>query len=168
VYQHILVAIDGSGTSMLAFDAALRIAKDANAELEPIYIIDAPMMAYDVPGFDPSSFRRSMTTEGTRITDEALAKMHQEKVRGTARIAEVDVYGDGIAQRLLAAANELNADLVVLGTHGRRGFQRLLLGSVAERFIRIATCQVLLVPAIRPSAVVAAKFPAEQSVKDQV
>lgn len=168
MYQRILVAIDGSETSVLAFDAALRIARKTNAELEPIYVIDAPMMAYNIPGFDPASLRNSMMTEGTRVTNEALAKMHQQKVKGAARIAEVDAFGDGVAQRLLVAANELNADLVVLGSHGRRGFQRLLLGSVAERFIRIATCQVLLVPSVSPNVPGAAEVPAAVSVEDPV
>ena len=150
VYKRILVAIDGSETSLLALDAAMQIPREADAELQPVYIIDAPLMAYDAPGYDPSILRDALTKEGTRVTDEALAKMHLQKTRGVARIAEVDLYGDGIAQRLLVAADELKADLVVMGTHGRRGFQRLLLGSVAERFM--ATCPVLLVPAPHPGA----------------
>ena len=163
MYKRILVAIDGSETSVLALDAALQIAREADAELQPVYIIDAPLMAYDAPGYDPSILRDALIKEGTRVTNEALAKMHLQKTRGVARIAEVDLYGDGIAQRLLVAANELKADLVVMGTHGRRGFQRLLLGSVAERFM--ATCPVLLVPAPHPGALNAASPAAAQSIE---
>ncbi|MFK4443612.1 nucleotide-binding universal stress UspA family protein [Caballeronia udeis] len=162
MYKRILVAIDGSETSVLALDAALQIAREADAEVQPVYIIDAPLMVYDAPGYDPSILRDALTKEGTRATNEALAKMQLQKIRGVARIAEVDLYGDGIAQRLLLAAGELKADLVVMGTHGRRGFQRLLLGSVAERFVRMATCPVLLVPAphqrtLNPAASAAAE-----------
>ncbi|WP_213765333.1 universal stress protein [Caballeronia sp. dw_19] len=164
MYKRILVAIDGSETSVLALDAALAIAREAGAELQPVYIIDAPLMAYDAPGYDPSLLRNALIKEGTRVTNEALAKMHLQKTRGVARIAEVDLYGDGIAQRLLVAADELKADLVVMGTHGRRGFQRLLLGSVAERFVRMATCPVLLVPAPHPGALTAAAPAAAESI----
>jgi len=168
VYKRILVAIDGSETSVLALDAALQIAREADAELQPVYIIDAPLMAYDAPGYDPSILRDALTKEGTRVTNEALAKMHLQKTRGVARIAEVDLYGDGIAQRLLVAADELKADLVVMGTHGRRGFQRLLLGSVAERFVRMATCPVLLVPAPHPGALNAAAPAAAEPIENSV
>ena len=166
VYKRILVAIDGSETSVLALDAALQIAREADAELQPVYIIDAPLMAYDAPGYDPSILRNVLIKEGTRVTNEALAKMHLQKTRGVARIAEVDLYGDGIAQRLLVAADELKADLVVMGTHGRRGFQRLLLGSVAERFVRMATCPVLLVPAPHQGALNAAAPVAAETIEN--
>jgi len=166
VYKRILVAIDGSETSTLALDAALQIAREADAELQPVYIIDAPLMSYDAPGYDPSILRNALTAEGTRVTNEALAKMHLQKTRGVARIAQVDLYGDGIAQRLLVAADELKADLVVMGTHGRRGFQRLLLGNVAERFVRIATCPVLLVPAPHLVALNAAAPAAAESIEN--
>lgn len=166
VYKRILVAIDGSETSLLALDAALQIARETDAELRPVYIIDAPLMAYSAPGYDPSILHDVLTEEGTRVTNEALAKMHLQKTRGVARIAEVDLYGDGVAQRLLVAADELKADLVVMGTHGRRGFQRLLLGSVAERFVRMATCPVLLVPAHHPDAFTAAVPVAAVSIEN--
>ena len=168
VYKRILVAIDGSETSVLALDTALQIAREADAELQPIYIIDAPLMAYDAPGYDPTILRNAMSTEGTRVTNEALAKMHLQKIRGVARVAEVDLYGDGIAQRLTVAANEMKADLVVMGTHGRRGFQRLLLGSVAERFVRMATCPVLLVPAPHPGTPNTAAPAAAESIGNPV
>jgi nucleotide-binding universal stress UspA family protein len=80
VYKHILVAIDGSETSVLALDAALQIAREADAELQPVYIIDAPLMAYDAPGYDPSILRDALIKEGTRVTNEALGKMHLQKL----------------------------------------------------------------------------------------
>jgi nucleotide-binding universal stress UspA family protein len=146
MYKHILVAIDGSETSELALETALQAAQDNNAELHPLYVVDNPAMSYDVPGYDPSVLRNAMLEEGKRVTDEALAKMHLRNVRGAAQIDEVDLTFDSIAKRILIAADAVKADLVVMGTHGRRGFQRLVLGSVAERFVRMAHCPVLLVP----------------------
>jgi nucleotide-binding universal stress UspA family protein len=122
MYRSILAPIDGSETSIRAFDAALRIARENHVELRPLNIVDAPLMAYEAPGYDPSILR-------------------------VAQVVEADLCGDGIAQCILRVATEMHADLVVMGTHGRRGFQRLVLGSVAERFVRMACCPVLLVPA---------------------
>ena len=133
MYRSILAAIDGSETSIRALDAALRLARENHAELRPLYIVDAPLMAYEASGYDPSILRDAMLTEGTRVTNEALGRMRRN-VRGVAQVVEADLCGDGIAQRILRVATEMHADLVVMGTHGRRGFQRLVLGSVAERF----------------------------------
>jgi nucleotide-binding universal stress UspA family protein len=147
MYRSILAAIDGSKISARALDEALRLARENHAELRSLYIVDAPLMAYEAPGYDPSILRDAMLTEGTRVTNEALDRMHRDNVRGVAQVVEADLCGDGIAQRILRVATEMHADLVVVGTHGRRGFQRLMLGSVAERFVRMACCPVLLVPA---------------------
>ncbi|SDG21587.1 universal stress protein [Paraburkholderia phenazinium] len=147
MYKHILVAMDGSETSARAFDAALTLARDTGAELQPLYVVDNPLMVYDSIGYDPSILRNAFFEEGSRITAEAQSTMTRHAVRGAPRIIEVEPVGNGIAHSILAAAADLKADLVVLGTHGRRGFQRLFLGSVAERFVRMATCPVLLIPA---------------------
>ncbi|SAL82692.1 UspA domain-containing protein [Caballeronia terrestris] len=152
MYRRILAAIDGSETSIRALDEALRLARENHAELRPLYTVDAPLMAYEAPGYDPSILRDAMLSEGTRVTNDALGRMHRDNVRGVAQVAEADLYGDGIAQRILLVATEMNADLVVMGTHGRRGFQRLVLGSVAERFVRMACCPVLLIPAEHAAA----------------
>lgn len=72
--------------------------------------------------------------------------MKQRGVQGAVAIAEGSSVDD-VAEMVLAAATAFNADLLVMGTHGRKGFQRLLLGSVAERCLRQATLPVLLIPA---------------------
>jgi nucleotide-binding universal stress UspA family protein len=146
MYKTILVAIDGSETSVRALDAAVQIAHQNNAELRPLYVVDNPLMGCDAPGFDPSILLNAMREDGKRVTSEALAKMHLVNVRGVAQIDD-ELRTDNIAQRILNAATDMKADLVVMGTHGRRGFQRLMMGSVAERFVRMAPCPVLLVPA---------------------
>jgi hypothetical protein len=53
--------------------------------MRPVYIIEAPLMAYDAPGYDPSILRDALTKEGTRVTNEALAKMHLRKKREASR-----------------------------------------------------------------------------------
>lgn len=146
MYQQILVAVDGSETSTRALDAALQLAHDAGAKLQPLFVVDVPLMSYEVPGYDPSYVRNALLEEGGHVTNDAVASMQRAGVQGTPRIVETDPAGDDIAHCILRAANEFKADVVVMGTHGRRGFRRLVLGSVAERFLRVAQCPVLMIP----------------------
>lgn len=147
MYQRILAPIDGSDTSARAFDTALRFAHESKAQLVPLYVVDVPLVGADAPGYDPTIVRDALYEEGSRVNAEALAKMKRDGVPGTPRIVETSPLGNDIAHSILRVANEWAADVVVMGTHGRRGFRRLILGSVAERFLRIATCPVLLIPA---------------------
>ncbi|MFL9899518.1 universal stress protein [Paraburkholderia fungorum] len=146
MYQRILVAIDGSETSEHAFESALQLAHDNGAQLQPLYVVDNPLMAYDASGYDPTILRDACIEEGQRLMADALARMKHENVAGVPRIVDVAPIGEDISERIRISANEFNADLLVLGTHGRRGFKRLFLGSVAERVVRSASLPVLLVP----------------------
>lgn len=160
MYQHILAPIDGSETSNRALGVALQIAQENGAELVPLYVIDIPVMGYEAPGFDPSIVRDALLAEGERLKADALEVMQRANVKGTPRLAEVNVVGGDIAQCILEEASAIDAELVVMGTHGRRGFRRLMLGSVAERFLRMARCPVLLIPASAGSST-----PAESATK---
>lgn len=146
MYKRILIAIDGSETAEHAFDSALQLAHDNDAQLQPLYVIDNPLIAFDAPGYDPSILRDACVEEGKRLMADALARMRHENVAGTPRVVDVTPIGEDISERIRISAHEFNADLLVLGTHGRRGFKRLFLGSVAERVVRSATLPVLLVP----------------------
>jgi nucleotide-binding universal stress UspA family protein len=146
MYQRILVPIDGSPTAQRAFDYALKLAHESRAELIPLYVVDIPLVAYEAPGFDPSIVRDAMLETGEQLKRDALAAMKKENVKGVARVVEIDRAGFDIADRILEEARSANCDLVVMGTHGRRGVRRLVLGSVAERFARMSCCPVLLIP----------------------
>ena len=146
MYNRILVPIDGSETSAHALDAALELAHEHDAELKPVYVVDVPQLVYSGPACDPSLVREAFVNEGALVLADAAAKMLRAGVKGSTLVVEVDPLGDDITQRITAAAKDFGADLVVMGTHGRRGWRRLVLGSVAERFLRISTRPVLLVP----------------------
>jgi nucleotide-binding universal stress UspA family protein len=147
MYSRILVALDGSATASAALDAAIRLARDTGAQLQPLYVIDIPLIAYDVPGFDPSIVRDACVEEGRIISTDAEARMTREHVKGTPRTVEVESGTEDVAQCIERAAADWHADLIVMGTHGRRGVQRMVLGSVAERVLRNAHRPVLLIPA---------------------
>lgn len=154
MYKRILVAIDGSETAEHAFDSALQLAHDNEAQLQPLYVIANPLVAYDAYGYDPTILRDACIEEGQRLMADALARMKHENVAGVPRIVDVAPIGEDISERIRISANEFNADLLVLGTHGRRGFKRLFLGSVAERVVRCASLPVLLVPNQQPQTAV--------------
>ncbi|WP_321845248.1 universal stress protein [Paraburkholderia bannensis] len=146
MYSRVLVAIDGSKTASQALDMAIRLALDSKAVLMPLYVIDLPVMAYDVPGFDPSIVRDAYFEEGRLLCADAQTKMLEAGVQGIARSVEAHLGAEDIAHCIVRVAAEFNADLIVMGTHGRRGVRRLVLGSVAERVLRSARCPTLLVP----------------------
>ncbi|WP_118184328.1 universal stress protein [Paraburkholderia phosphatilytica] len=148
MYDRILVALDGSDTASHALDAALDLAKLTGATLQPLYVIDLPLIAFDAPGYDPSIVRSALVEEGRRVTAEATERIARAGAVGIARTIEVSLTGgEDIAHCIELAARDFDADLIVMGTHGRRGMRRLVLGSVAERTVRGAPCPVLLVPA---------------------
>jgi nucleotide-binding universal stress UspA family protein len=147
MFHRLLVALDGSDTASRAFDAALTLAAESGAELLPLYVIDVPVIAYDAPGFDPCVIQDAFIEEGKRIVADAQSRMAARGVKGTARSVEAAITGEDVAHRIVAVGLAWRADAIVMGTHGRRGVQRLMLGSVAERVLRSATCPVLLIPA---------------------
>ena len=146
MYERILAPIDGSETSQSAFEFALSIARENGAELTPLFVVEVPIAAYTTPGGDPKYVHEALLKEGERLAGEALAAMRRDGVRGTPRVVEVDTPGGSIPERILEEAHAAHCDLVVMGTHGRRGVKRLMLGSVAERFMRMSCCPVLLIP----------------------
>ncbi|RQS58828.1 universal stress protein [Burkholderia sp. Bp8986] len=159
MYSNILVALDGSDTSSRALDAALNLAAETGARLTPVYVVDFLVPAYDTYGYDPSILIDAFREEGLRVTEDAARRMKARDVAGTPQIYNVAPAGEDVAHRIVGLAGETGADLIVMGTHGRRGFRRLFLGSVAERVLRQATCPVLMIPAS-----CAAQAPAETTV----
>lgn len=145
MYTRILVAVDGSTTSRRAFEAALALAKSSGAILQPLYVVENTPMYFEAPGYDPSILRNRLVEEGKELGAEFTKTMVEQGVKGELVVGEASSLGD-VATVVLQAAADFKADLLVMGTHGRRGFQRLLLGSVAERCVRQASLPVLLIP----------------------
>ncbi|TAL85989.1 MAG: universal stress protein [Candidimonas sp.] len=146
MYKKILVAIDGSDVATSAFEVALQLAKTENAELLPLYVIEYPNIYAPGIGYDLTPTYEALRAEGTRVTTQADARLKEEGINGKARVADEFPSVNPTADQIQDMADKFQADLVVMGTHGRRGFQRLMLGSVAEAFIRESTRPVLLIP----------------------
>lgn len=147
MYGKILVAIDGSDLANMAFENALQLAKIHNAELLPLHVIEYPENYAPNVGHDPTPLYEALVDEGESLAARADIRLREEGVVGKSHVADSFLWGKTTAGQIQDAADAFQADLVIMGTHGRSGFKRLVLGSVAETFIRKSTRPVLLVPA---------------------
>jgi nucleotide-binding universal stress UspA family protein len=145
MYKRILVAVDGSHTSRRAFEAALSLASSEGAELQPFYVVENTPMYFEAPGYDPSILLDRLIEQGKELGAELTQAMRAQGVAGEVAMGQASSLDD-VSVVVLKAAAAFKADLLVMGTHGRRGVQRLFLGSVAERCVRQAALPVLLVP----------------------
>jgi nucleotide-binding universal stress UspA family protein len=89
MYQHILAAIDGSETSARAFEAAVRLARKCGAELQPLYVIDVPVMAYDATGYDPGCVRDALMEEGKKWSTRRARERERAPRSETLRLRPV-------------------------------------------------------------------------------
>jgi nucleotide-binding universal stress UspA family protein len=145
MYRRVVVAIDGSEISDLALDAAIALCLEVGALLQPLFVVFVPVIAFEIEVYDPRLVRDAIIEEGRRTLERASHRMRGSNLNGEPRIVEAMAFED-VAQEIIACASEFNADLLVLGTHGRKGFKRLMLGSVAEHTLRMSRIPVLLVP----------------------
>ncbi|MCA3188193.1 MULTISPECIES: universal stress protein [unclassified Cupriavidus] len=144
-YSKIAVAVDGSTTSDLALQEAIRVASGGGGTVLALYVVDNGVMLFDAGFYDPTQIERAYVDSGKKALEAAGSVLGSAGVAFEAKlVADPAVIGD-IAGSINAVASEWGADLLVIGTHGRRGVRRLVLGSVAEAVIRQSTMPVLLV-----------------------
>jgi nucleotide-binding universal stress UspA family protein len=146
-FTRVLVPVDGSDASGKALWTANEIAVRLGAELEFVHIIpDVPLTMADPVGvgglvYDYEGWAEALEQEGERVIANAKATATAQKVHAS----KLRASGRRIAEVIVQAARTGGADLIVMGTHGRGGFDRLLLGSVAEGVAHHADVPVLLV-----------------------
>jgi nucleotide-binding universal stress UspA family protein len=146
-YKRILVAIDGSDTSMAALQEAIQLAKSLQANLTVINIVDVAAIYMLNIAIDYDNYRKLVNEEGEAILEKAKQLADNQHIQITTQLIEILDIPSKISEKMIETTKALKSDLLVLGTHGRRGFNRLLLGSVAEETIRLADIPVLLVHA---------------------
>lgn len=145
MYKKILVAVDGSSTSKLAVQEAVKMASLTSGTVHAVYVIDTSPIFNYAGYFDPTVLTDALRSDGRNALESVEAVCRQSGVACANELVETEPLNDDVAQTLQRCAARLGAELVVLGTHGRRGMKRLVLGSVAEHFVRISPCPVLLV-----------------------
>lgn len=146
MYRRILVPVDGSAASMMGLKHALGLAKDQGARLRVLNVVDdlimAPLMIDAAGVIDYGEVLDSLRAEGRKVLQKAAALAKKSGVK--AETVQVESRGQRVSEAILADARRSRADVIVMGTHGRRGLNRLLLGSDAERVLREAPVPVLL------------------------
>lgn len=156
MYQRILVPVDGSETSTRALVAALQMARESGGRVRALHVIEelAQVIAYDPYGAYPGDLAKVLRESGQKILGDALAMAQSAGVPADSQLT--DAAGQRLAEVVLSQAEGWPADLIVVGTHGRRGLSRALLGSGAEQIIRLAPIPVLV---IRSAEAPAARAP---------
>jgi nucleotide-binding universal stress UspA family protein len=139
MYDHILVATDGSENAADAIDEAVALADATGATLHGVYVIET-RTAYDNAIVDPEEVERTLREDG----EEALARL-DERAAEAGIEAETTIREGVPHEEILDYAADCGVDLVVIGATGRSAFKTVLLGSTAERVLRQAAVPVLVV-----------------------
>lgn len=148
MYSKILVPVDGSDTSLLGLHEAMRLAKDQKASLRLLHVVHDFLVAggHGAAAYT-TQLRKDLRERGEAILVEAAGIAQWQGVEAETKIVETPAGSVGAL--IVEQAEAWPADIIVLGTHGRRGIRRLVMGSDAEYVVRSAPVPVLLVRATK-------------------
>lgn len=139
-YERILVPTDGSAPARRAVEHGLRIAEVFDATFHALYVVDTGILAPELADHVPETVRFALETEGRTVMKE---------IESLARAADVEFVAsvtEGVpSDEIVSYAADHDVDLVSMGTHGRTGIDRVLIGSTTERVLRNAPSPVLSV-----------------------
>lgn len=143
MFKHILVPVDGSPTSMLAVSKAGELAKAFGSQVTALYVIDPyPFTGVGADfAYGQSQYLSAATAEANTALDAVKRSMEAIGVSVDAVLGE----GHAVHEGIVRALENTGADLVVMGSHGRRGLEKLMLGSVTQRVLASAHVPVLVV-----------------------
>jgi nucleotide-binding universal stress UspA family protein len=146
MYKKILVPVDGSTASQRGLAEAIKLAKALNASLRLVHIVDEFVMtvAYSPVPYEPN-FNAALVKLGQSTLKKAEEAVIAQGLKPEVEL--IEMLGGRAADKIVEQAQRFGADLIVMGTHGRRGVRRLVMGSDAELVVRSAPAPVLLVRA---------------------
>jgi nucleotide-binding universal stress UspA family protein len=144
-YKRILVPVDGSGASNLGLREAIQLAKSARASLQLVHVVDQHyvLMSGAEMGIYSKDLMPSLRQAGRSVLRKAETLVKKQGVNCSSTLLET-LTGPA-ADLIVRQARRWRADLIVIGTHGRRGLRRLVMGSDAEQIVRSSPVPVLLV-----------------------
>jgi nucleotide-binding universal stress UspA family protein len=149
----ILHPTDFSEASQAAFQLACTLARDHGARIIALHVVPPPVPVADL---------EIVYRDYVDYEDELLARLHTSQPGGPEVPLEYRLETGDSATEILRVAREVPCDLIVMGTYGRTGLTRLVLGSVAEQILRKAPCPVLTVKALPPSTKAVRATPAAE------
>jgi nucleotide-binding universal stress UspA family protein len=149
MFRRILVPIDGSSAAKRGLEEAILLAKDQAARIGLLHVIDESMIvrSFDATTFMPSNYIDDLTKNMAEGGRKLLGRA-EEQARQAGAVVEttlVEARGRRVADVIVAQAKKWKADVIVIGTHGREGLARVVLGSDAELVVRESPVPVLLV-----------------------
>jgi len=140
VYEEILVAVDGSDASEVAFKKAIEIAKRNNAHLTLAHVIDSRTFA------TAEAYDRTLAERAEEYAKELLDGYAEKAKQSSVRHVEQHIdYGSPKVKIAKDIAKKIESDLIICGATGMNAVERFLIGSVSESITRYATCDVLVV-----------------------
>ena len=146
MYQNILVPIDGSETAGLGLREAIQLARTLNARLRVLHVVNkTPFIAAGATPVVIDDLISQLRSNGESIVHEALTAARAAGVEVDSRL--IEALGDRAGEIIVSEARDWPANLIVCGTHGRRGLKRILMGSDAENVVRNSPVPVLLIRA---------------------
>ena len=144
MYKRILCPVDGSSTSNCGMSEAIQLAKDQNAKLRFIHVIDMYFPIVDATGdFNVINIDDILRKNGKEVLKKAKVAAKKAGIEAESEI--IEAIGARVSKFVINQAKTWSADLIVIGTHGLRGVERLVMGSDAETIVRTSQVPVLLV-----------------------
>jgi len=138
--KKILIPTDGSDYSMRAAQYGISIAKMVGAQVVVIFVVDEIVLDQISKITERETVERELKEDGKGYIEYVASLAEKERVASSTMIEKGRPF-----ERIVHLAKDLNVDLIVMGTYGRRGAERILIGSVAQRVIEYATCPVLVI-----------------------
>jgi len=143
MYEKILVAVDGSPTSLRGLNEAIKVAKAMHGQLMLVHVVNELVIAAEyVPSVYYEPILVSLRDSGAQVLEQAMSIARRGDVPCDRKL--IETLGGRAADEIVKQAKEWSADLIVLGTHGRRGLRRLAMGSDAELVLRQSPVPVLM------------------------
>ncbi|MEN7530728.1 MULTISPECIES: universal stress protein [unclassified Cupriavidus] len=145
MYKRILIAIDGGPSSEQAIFQAVGLAKELGAEVKILFVVDDSEFFFEPAYVNPQEVLRGMLEVGQQALARAARRFENAGVRALTELAEKPVSPGDISGTIVSHAEQWPAELVVMGTHGRRGVRRMIMGSVSEGVVAKSAKPVLLI-----------------------
>lgn len=143
MFKHILVPVDGSSTSLKAVEKAVGLAKAFDAQVTAVYVLDPyPFTGVGADfAYGQAQYLTAATAEANKALDDVKSSMADSGVQLNTLVGE----GHAVHEGIVRVGQNVGADLIVMGSHGRRGLEKLVLGSVAQRVLQVAHVPVMVV-----------------------
>ena len=144
MYTRILVPVDGSVASARGLDEAIELARHLKARIRLVHVVEPwVMVSPETTAATLHQVAENIRSVGAGLLKECENKVTNAGIKVDAEL--IETFGDSAGECIVKKAKEVDADLIVCGTHGRRGIRRMLMGSDAEYIVRRAPAPVLLV-----------------------